>query len=158
MYGGAGSDLAIGDNGLLTRVTTDRDWRTNRANAAQTALVPGRGITLFDLNGAVPGAANATHSAADAISGQAGVDVLLGQDGNDRISGGGDDDYVEGDGGADTIHGDVALTSSEIVPRPAAPSAWTTPAVDTRRHRGPGRPHRRLGPSGLPRRRRHHPR
>ena len=46
VYGGGGSDLAIGDNGLLTRVTTARDWRTNRANATQTAVVPGRGITL----------------------------------------------------------------------------------------------------------------
>ena len=54
----AGSDLAIGDNGLLTRVTTGRDWRTNRADATQTALVPGRGVTLFDLNGAGAGAAD----------------------------------------------------------------------------------------------------
>ena len=132
VYGGTGSDLVIGDDGLLTRVTSGRDWRTNRANAAQTALVPGRGIAEFDLNGVMPAAANGTHSAADALSGQTGVDVILGQDGNDRVSGGGDDDYVEGDGGGDVIHGDAALTASEVVPAPQAPatSAWTTPAVD----------------------------
>ncbi|MBO9522222.1 MAG: hypothetical protein J7518_11850 [Nocardioidaceae bacterium] len=129
VYGGAGSDLVIGDNGLLTRVTTGRDWRTNRANAGQSALVPGRGITLFDLNGAVPATANANHSGADALSGQTGVDVILGQDGNDRISGGGDDDYAEGDGGADAIHGDAALGAGELVAAPAV-AAWVTPAVD----------------------------
>jgi Ca2+-binding RTX toxin-like protein len=132
VYGGSGSDLVIGDDGLLTRVTSGRDWRTNRANAAQTALVPARGITEFDLNGVRPAAANGDHSAADSLSGQTGVDVILGQDGNDRVSGGGDDDYVEGDGGDDVIHGDAALTVSEVVPAPQAPiaSAWTTPAVD----------------------------
>ncbi|MCW2753904.1 MAG: hypothetical protein JWQ32_1315 [Marmoricola sp.] len=130
VYGGDGSDVVIGDNGLLTRVTTGRDWRTNRADATQTGLVPGRGITLYDLNGAVPAVANTAHSAADSLSGQAGVDVVLGQDGNDRISGGGDDDYVEGEGGSDVIHGDTALDASEIVPAPAA-SAWATPAVDS---------------------------
>lgn len=129
VYGGSGSDLAIGDNGLVTRVTSGRDWRTDRADAGQGAVVPGRGITLFDLNGTMPATANTAHSAADALSGQTGVDVILGQDGNDRISGGGDDDYVEGDGGADTIHGDVALTAAELVPAPTV-SAWTTPAVD----------------------------
>ena len=68
-------------------------------------------------------------SAADAISGQAGVDVIFGQDGADAISGGGDDDYVEGQGGADGIHGDVALSAAEVVGAPAG-SAWATPAVD----------------------------
>ena len=129
VYGGAGSDLAIGDNGLLTRVTSGRDWRTDRANADSSAKVPGRAIALYDLNGAVPATASTTHSAADAISGQGGVDVLLGQDGDDRISGGGDDDYVEGQGGADTVHGDVALLAGEIVPATAG-AAWATPAVD----------------------------
>ena len=129
VYGGGGSDLAIGDNGLLTRVTTARDWRTNRADATQTAVVPGRGITLFDLNGVAPAAPTASHYGADALSGQAGVDVILGQDGNDWLSGGGDDDYVEGEGGADVIHGDLALTLSEVVAAPAT-SSWETPAVD----------------------------
>ena len=129
--GGGGSDLVIGDNGLLTRVTTTgRDWRTNRADAAQAALVPGRAIVLYDLNGAAPATATTSHAAADSLSGQAGVDVILGQDGDDRISGGSDDDYVEGEGGADVVHGDRALTSAEIVPAPGS-SAWTTPAVDT---------------------------
>jgi Ca2+-binding RTX toxin-like protein len=132
VYGGTGSDLVIGDNGLLTRITSGRDWRTDRADADQTGLVPGRAVTEFDLNGAMPAAANAAHSGGDALSGQSGVDVILGQDGNDRISGGGDDDDVEGDGGADAIHGDLALTADEVVPAPQAPatSAWTTPAVD----------------------------
>lgn len=129
VYGGTGSDLLLGDNGLVTRVLADRDWRTNRANATQTDLVPGRAVAQFDLNGVLPAAAHVTHSAPDALSGQAGVDVILGQDGNDRISGGGDDDYVEGQGGGDAIHGDAALTVPEIVA--AAPtSAWTTPTAD----------------------------
>ncbi len=130
VLGGSGSDLAIGDNGLLTRVTTGRDWRTNRADAGQNALVPGRAITLYDLNGAAPATATTSHAAADSMSGQSGVDVLLGQDGDDRISGGSYDDYVEGEGGADVVHGDVALVAAEIVGAPGS-SAWTTPEVDT---------------------------
>lgn len=128
VYGGSGSDLAIGDNGLLTRMTTGPDWRTERANAAQTDVVPGRGIALLDLVAVAPAIAT-TRAGADSLSGQAGADVILGQDGNDRISGGSDDDYVEGEGGADTIHGDLALTASEIVVA-SAPSAWTIPGVD----------------------------
>ena len=129
VLGGAGSDLVLGDNGLLTRLSTGRDWRTLRADATQTGLVPARGVALHDLGGPAPAVANATHSAGDALSGQDGVDVILGQDGNDLISGGGHDDYVEGDGGADTIHGDVALVASEIVTAPTS-AAWTTPGVD----------------------------
>ncbi|TNM39689.1 calcium-binding protein [Nocardioides albidus] len=129
VYGGSGSDLVIGDNGMLTRAAAERDWRTERSDALQSALVPGRRIVLHDLNGVVPAAANGTHSGGDAISGQDGVDVVLGQDGNDAISGGGDDDYIEGNGGADSIHGDVALSGTEIVAAPAG-AAWTTPDVD----------------------------
>ena len=129
VYGGAGSDLVLGDNGLLTRPTTGRDWRTNRANATQSALVPARGVAMHDLVGPAPASANTVHSAGDAISGQGGVDVIFGQDGADAISGGGDDDYIEGDGGADGIHGDVALTAAEVVTAPAG-AAWATPAVD----------------------------
>ena len=128
VYGGPGSDLAIGDNGLLTRPTSGADWRTVRADATQSSQVPGRNITLFDLNGVAPAAATPGHSAPDSLSGQSGVDVLLGQDGNDSISGGDDDDYAEGQGGADTIHGDVALSVAEIVA--AETGAWTTPAED----------------------------
>ena len=128
VYGGAGSDLILGDNGLLTRVIGDpRDWRTDRANATQTARVPGRGVTMHDL--AVPAQTLTPHFGADAISGQAGVDVIFGQDGADAISGGSDDDYVEGQGGADGIHGDVALSATEVVGAPSG-SAWASPAVD----------------------------
>ena len=129
VYGGSGSDLAIGDNGLITRVTSGGDWRTIRANAGQSSVVPGRGITLFDLNGMAPATATASHSASDSLSGQEGVDVLLGQDGNDAISGGSDDDYAEGEGGADRIHGDAALAVGELVRAPAN-SAWATPDPD----------------------------
>ena len=128
--GGAGSDLLLGDNGLLTRPADgQRDWRTNRANAEGTGLVPARGVTHHDLVGPVPATAAGGRSAGDALSGGAGVDVIFGQDGADRVSGGGDDDYVEGDGGADVLHGDVALTEAELVPAPAG-AAWTTPPVD----------------------------
>ena len=130
VFGGSGSDLVIGDNGLLTRVSTGRDWRTIRTDAAQGALVPGRAITLFDLNSSTPLAPTSTHAGADSLAGQSGVDVLLGQDGNDLISGGGNDDYVEGEGGADTIHGDTTLTVDEIRTAPAG-SAWTKPGADT---------------------------
>lgn len=129
VYGGTGSDLLIGDNGLLTRVNSDRDWRTERADATGGALVPGRGIVLFDLNGVVPATADGTRSGGDSLSGQDGVDVILGQDGNDRVSGGSDDDYVEGEGGADAVHGDVALTAGEVVTAPAS-AAWVTPTPD----------------------------
>lgn len=126
VYGGDGSDLAVGDNALISRVSAGRDWRTDRADATQTGLVPGRGIALHDLNVPVPGV---VHAGGDSLSGQGGVDVLLGQDGNDRISGGSNDDYVEGAGGADTIHGDLALDDSERVPAVVG-SAWSTTAVD----------------------------
>ncbi|MBB6625724.1 hypothetical protein H5V45_00190 [Nocardioides sp. KIGAM211] len=131
VYGGSGSDLALGDNGLLTRVTVGRDPRTNRADATQTALVPGRGIALYDLVGTATSTTAGTvgHFGADAISGQTGSDVLVGQDGTDAISGGSNDDYAEGGGAADALHGDVALTTAEIVLAPAG-SAWTTPVKD----------------------------
>ncbi|GAB3658904.1 hypothetical protein GCM10027596_15790 [Nocardioides korecus] len=130
VYGGSGNDLALGDNGLVTRVLSGRDWRTNRADATGAGLVPGRAVTLLDLNSATPLTATAGHSGADALSGQDGVDELLGQDGDDRISGGGDDDYLEGDGGADALHGDAPLTADELVTAPASATAWSTPAVD----------------------------
>lgn len=129
VYGGEGSDLVIGDNGLLTRVASGGDWRMLRANASQNAVVPDRNIVQFDLNGAMPAAANSSHAGADSLSGEAGVDVILGQDGNDRISGGGHDDYIEGQGGGDAVHGDVSLSLPEIVAAPAN-AAWATPAVD----------------------------
>jgi Ca2+-binding RTX toxin-like protein len=126
--GGAGSDLILGDNGLLTRPTGGlRDWRTDRADSTQADRVPGRGVTMHDL--AAPAPSSTPHFGADAISGQDGVDVIFGQDGADAISGGSHDDYVEGQGGADGIHGDVALSAAEIVSAPAG-SAWVTPAVD----------------------------
>ena len=124
VHGGTGSDLAIGDNGRLTR--SSADWRTVRANADQNALVPGRGITLFDLGSPAPVVGAAPRFGADALSGQAGVDVILGQDGDDRLSGGDHDDYLEGQGGADVIYGDTALSSSELVSAPAD-AAWKTP-------------------------------
>ena len=128
--GGSGSDLLLGDNGLLTRPTDgQRDWRTDRANATQTGLVPARGMTHHDLVGPVPSSAAPLRSAGDALSGGTGVDVIFGQDGDDRVSGGGDDDYAEGDGGADVLHGDAALTLSELVTAPAD-AAWSTPLVD----------------------------
>jgi Ca2+-binding RTX toxin-like protein len=130
VLGGSGDDLVLGDNGLVTRVTTGRDWRTERPNAAQTALVPGRTIVLHDLVGPAPAAVPAAgHFGADALSGQDGVDVLFGQDGDDGISGGGQDDYAEGDGGRDVVHGDIALTLGQLVAAPAG-AAWMTPAVD----------------------------
>ncbi len=129
ILGGAGSDLVLGDNGLLTRPASGRDWRTNRLDDTGTTLVPAREVAMHDLAGPIPAAANAYHSAGDAISGQDGVDVIFGQDGTDTISGGSDDDYVEGDGASDAVHGDVALKATELVAAPPG-AAWTTPSVD----------------------------
>ena len=129
VLGGSGDDLLLGDNGLLTRPGSGRDWRTQRTASLATDLVPGRGISLLDLNGPVDAGPIAGHSDADALSGQSGVDVILGQDGADDISGGGGDDYVEGQGAGDTIHGDVPLAADVLVPAPAG-AAWTTPAAD----------------------------
>ncbi len=129
VVGGSGDDLLVGDNALLTRPSSGRDWRTQRANPAGTALVPGRGISLLDLEGPVSATANGLHSAGDALSGQTGVDVILGQDGVDAISGGGDDDYVEGQGASDTIRGDLPLGAGQLIQAPSG-AAWTTPAAD----------------------------
>ncbi len=114
---------------LLTRLQTGRDWRTQRSTPAGTALVPGRGITLLDLNGRVAAGANTLHSAGDALSGQSGADVILGQDGADAISGGGDDDYVEGQGSGDTIRGDAPLGAGQLITEPAD-AAWVKPGAD----------------------------
>ena len=130
VYGGSGDDLLLGDNGLLTRFQTGRDWRTQRSTPAGTALVPGRGIVLLDLNGRAPAVAITAHSDGDALSGQSGVDVILGQDGADAISGGGDDDYVEGQGSADAIRGDAPLGAGQLITEPAD-AAWVKPGADS---------------------------
>lgn len=125
LEGGSGDDLAIGDNGLLTRPAIDGvgDERTFRAGTGSPNAL--RNIALYDLP-----SPDATRSGRDSMSGNAGVDLLLGQDGADWISGGAGDDYAEGQAAGDSIHGDFALTAAEIVDAPTG-AAWSTPSPES---------------------------
>ncbi|WP_212841845.1 calcium-binding protein [Catellatospora sp. IY07-71] len=132
IWGGPGSDVAIGDNGVVLRPLGGE-----QPTAATVRLGTGgqpiaaRTVTMYDL--AAP--ADATRSGGDRISGGHGVDVAYGQDGDDALSGDGDGDYLEGNGGSDTLRGDLPLTGTGHTP--------VTPLTD------PGWPGSASGPGDL---------
>jgi Ca2+-binding RTX toxin-like protein len=78
LYGDAGNDILIGDNGTVTDPYP------------------------YDLDGTKP-----TAGAGDRIHGGAGQDLLYGGLGDDVINGNDADDYIEGNNGSDTIHGNA---------------------------------------------------
>ncbi len=115
LYGGAGDDVALGDNGLVTRVAP-YDSRTFRVGSLG-AVEARRSVAAYDLgDGSVPPVGSRVISGDDQVSGGSGVDLLLGQDGSDVLTGNAGDDYVEGNGGNDFLYGDrtlpVALTDA----------------------------------------------
>lgn len=125
--GGAGADVLLGDNALISRATTGTgtgfDW-DSVANSwlGQTAR---RSITLLDK-----ATLQTANFDGDTLSGGAGVDVLFGQDGDDRLYGGSHDDYMEGNGGSDLLFGDhVAPPTGD--PRESEPTLLDgTPGPD----------------------------
>jgi Ca2+-binding RTX toxin-like protein len=94
VYGGAGDDVALGDNGAVLRSGT------------VSPLVTGRGMTdrsIAPYDTVV--AALPTRSGPDDVRGEDATDVLLGQDGTDTVRGGDADDYAEGGQARDWIEG-----------------------------------------------------
>ncbi|MEV4410949.1 calcium-binding protein [Catellatospora sp. NPDC049609] len=129
VWGGPGSDVTLGDNGLVVR-----PLEGEQPTAATVRLgtggqpVAARTVTMYDL--AAP--ADTSRSGADRISGGHGVDVAYGQDGDDALTGDGDGDYLEGNGGADTLRGDLALaeaghTTVTPLPDPGWPGSASGP-------------------------------
>ncbi|MDQ1682024.1 MAG: hypothetical protein QOH99_565, partial [Frankiaceae bacterium] len=128
IFGGTGDDVALGDNGIVTRVGT-MDPRTFRIGSAAAHLMTRRSITSYDLSngGSVRSLPGRPAFGNDQISGGGDVDVLLGQDGGDFLTGEAGDDYVEGNGGDDTAYGDSLLGS--FVPA-ALTGAWQARAAE----------------------------
>ncbi|MCW2600804.1 MAG: toxins and related Ca2+-binding protein-like protein [Frankiales bacterium] len=114
LYGGTGDDVALGDNGILTRVGTP-DPRTFRIGSS-LGIMTRRSITAYDLSnsGSIRTLPARAVYGNDQVSGGSGVDLLLGQDGADALTGEAGDDYVEGNGGNDAVYGDSLLPA--IVP------------------------------------------
>ncbi len=99
--GGVGQDVALGDNGRVTR-PADRDGGRDVATTDET-------------DGTVE-----QTSGVDTLTGGADDDRLLGGDDDDRIDAGDGDDYVEGNAGADTASGgagdDAVIGGSSVSP------------------------------------------
>jgi Ca2+-binding RTX toxin-like protein len=139
LYGGAGDDVATGDNAVVVRVgpsASDDNYTTkftNRLNVDGSALDTKRWLRRLDLSVGAQALRGdpANRYGGDRISGGTGVDVLFGQDGADAISGGPHDDYVEGGGSTDTIRGDALLSDAPVtnVFPPSSPSAPTDQTV-----------------------------
>ncbi|NJP30986.1 calcium-binding protein [Micromonospora sp. HSS6-12] len=127
VFGGPGSDAAIGDNGAVLRPLPGEvpTSVTIRLGADGAPFGP-RIVVLLDR-----AAASGIRYGGDRVSGGDGVDTLWGQDGDDALTGDGDGDYLEGNGGADVLRGDSALDAtgrSVVTPLsdpgwPGAPSA-----------------------------------
>ncbi|WP_129710968.1 calcium-binding protein [Haloactinopolyspora alba] len=122
IYGGAGADVAIGDNGDVTRrCQEDVDYTYA---TTQLGIENQRCIQLLDLQ-APPAEAN---FGPDVISGGAGVDVLFGQDADDVVAGGPDDDYMEGNGGTEWLFGDSLASGVKTSPPSVTLPYETLPA------------------------------
>ena len=121
VYGGAGDDVALGDNGIVTRVP-DFDPRTFRVGSGGV-IEARRSIQAYDLRngGSLLTAPSRTVFGGDQVSGGSGVDLLLGQDGKDLLTGEAGDDYAQGNGDDDTVYGDTLLGSLAI---PMSPGSW----------------------------------
>jgi Ca2+-binding RTX toxin-like protein len=114
IWGGAGDDVILGDNGLVLRNgEANRTSTTDRVGSTAGQRMTPRQITLYDLNGPnflqTPARAIAGD---DFLSGGSEVDVMYGQDGNDQMSGGPGADYMEGNGGTDNMRGDKLLADN----------------------------------------------
>lgn len=98
VYGGAGADVVLGDNGQVLRGTgVNSDITKNRGAMLE------RLVEIYDLgNNPVAGT-----SGGDWLLGEDAADVILGQDGTDRISGGDAEDFAEGGPGRDWVEGNA---------------------------------------------------
>jgi Ca2+-binding RTX toxin-like protein len=127
ILGGTGDDVALGDNGVITRVGT-LDPRTFRIGST-SRIMTRRSVTAYDLRngGSLLTLPNRAVFGADQISGGAGVDLILGQDGNDVLTGEAGDDYIEGNGGNDVVYGDTLLPGALPPGTPLlASDSWQT--------------------------------
>ena len=119
VYGGAGDDLALGDNArVVRRAGADEDELSALTDRGSS---PRRAVRLLDQNpqGGSFLEAVTGRSGADRISGGSGVDVLLGQDDADALSGGPGEDHLEGNGGPDQLWGDRLLSEAlSVLPAP----------------------------------------
>ncbi|WP_117213588.1 calcium-binding protein [Allorhizocola rhizosphaerae] len=108
LFGGAQSDVMLGDNGVILRLLPGDQPTSVTVRVGSTPRI----VSLLDT---------ATFGD-DRISGENGVDMAWGQDGSDFLSGGGDGDYAEGNGGADTILGDAPIGALDPQPWPGSPT------------------------------------
>ncbi|MBW3620626.1 MAG: hypothetical protein KY461_10305, partial [Actinobacteria bacterium] len=122
LYGGAGADVLLGDNGVLTRIIDPAASYTYVTT--QLGIDSQRGVTLFDLD-----VLDGDRFGGDLLSGGAGVDVEFGQDGDDILSGGPADDYQEGNGGSDGLFGDRLPADATLLADVAA-RGLTLPPLD----------------------------
>jgi len=99
---GSGSDVMIGDNGLIIRpLGLAGEWQTLSTNEAFLRV-----ITLFDVEGPGP-AVNLNLSGDDGMWGNSNDDIMYGQGGMDDMFGGAGDDYMEGNAHSDIMHGSI---------------------------------------------------
>ncbi|TYB99389.1 calcium-binding protein [Micromonospora sp. WP24] len=129
VFGGPGSDAAIGDNGAVLRPLPGETPTsvTVRLGSGGAPFGP-RIVVLLDR-----AAVGVDRHGGDRVSGGDGVDTLWGQDGADALTGDGGGDYVEGNGGADVLRGDAALGAaghSEVTPLPDAGWPGTPSAAE----------------------------
>jgi Ca2+-binding RTX toxin-like protein len=127
IYGGEGDDVALGDNGILTRVGTF-DPRTFRIGSSLNVMTR-RNVQAYDLSnsGSLLTFPSRAVYGGDQVSGGGGVDLLLGQDGNDTLTGEAGDDYAEGNGGNDAVYGDSLLSTVTTL---LSSSGWQTRAAE----------------------------
>ena len=130
--GGANADVAIGDNGRITRRSNGNGgWQRYPAPFADVI----RDVERFDDIELRLGLTNTVGD--DTLRGGDGDDILHGQRGNDNLDGGaGDDelygelgnDTMQGGSGQDTLLGDVGIISRAYnpdgTPRVNANGAW----------------------------------
>ncbi|AEG45464.1 calcium-binding protein [Isoptericola variabilis] len=131
--GGAGGDVALGDNAVVTVAAagSESPLLTGRERATSAP----RTLRLLDL-GANAGSDDA---GGDLLSGQGGEDVLFGQAGDDRVQGGDADDAAEGGPGTDRLEGgpgDDDLVGGSTTP--AADPASTEPGTGSGASTGQG--------------------
>jgi Ca2+-binding RTX toxin-like protein len=112
LWGGDGSgdleadfDVIIGDNGLITRPTSQQGQWILDSFSDEASNIVRRRTVLFDV-ATVDFAPRAVAAGGDKIYGEASYDLLYGQGDNDFLHGGGGDDHIEGNAANDHLWGD----------------------------------------------------
>lgn len=102
---GSGSDVMLGDNGVISRtLTVTGAWEINLFNGSNKRVVQIFDVeTLSDPEGMDPYAGAYGN---DEMWGNDNDDLMWGQGGEDRMVGGAGDDYMEGNTASDLMYGD----------------------------------------------------